>query len=90
MKGYVRLTNPDEEIFLGEGAGTAPMMGGDILQYRVWDRSGQTMYVPATRLVTIRLGTGQRPEGYAPCLPVEENVASAVLTCADGAKGLAQ
>jgi len=46
MKGYVRLTNPEEEIFLGEGAGTAPMVGGDTLQYRVWDRSGQTMYIP--------------------------------------------
>lgn len=66
MKGYVRLKNPDEEIFLGEGAGTAQVMGGETLQYRIWDRSGQTMYVPAERLVTIRLGTGRRPDGYDP------------------------
>jgi hypothetical protein len=70
MKGYVRLTNPDEEIFLGEGAGTAQLAGGDTLQYRVWDRSGQTIYIPAERLVTIQLGPGKRPEGYAPCSPV--------------------
>lgn len=66
MKGYVRLKEPDEEIFLGEGAGSAPVMGSDTLQYRLWDATGQTMYIPASRLVTIRLGTGQRPEGYAP------------------------
>lgn len=72
MKGYVRLKNPDEEVFLGEGAGTAQMLGGDTLQYRIWDRSGQTMYIPAERLVTIRLGPGTRPDGYAPCSPVEE------------------
>ena len=67
MKGYVRLKEPEEEIFLGEGAGSAPVMGSDTRQYRVWDRSGLTMYVPADRLVTIRLGTGQRPAGYEPC-----------------------
>ena len=65
MKGYVRLKNPDEEIFLGEGAGSAPVMGSDTLQYRVWDRDN-TIYIPAERLVTIRLGTGQRPAGYDP------------------------
>ena len=66
MKGYVRLKNPDEEIFLGEGAGSAPVMGSDMLQYRVWE-PGHTIYFPAERLVTIRLGTGRRPEGYEPC-----------------------
>lgn len=66
MKGYVRLKEPDEEIFLGEGAGSAPVMGSDTLQYRLWDATGQTMYIPASRLVTIRLGSGQRPDGYAP------------------------
>lgn len=66
MKGYVRLKDPDEEIFLGEGAGSAPVTGSDVLQYRVWDREN-TIYIPAARLVTIRLGTGQRPEGYEPC-----------------------
>jgi hypothetical protein len=65
MKGYIRLNNPEEEIFLGEGAGCAPVMGNDVLQYRVWD-SGQTIYISANRLVTIRLGTGQRPNGYEP------------------------
>ena len=65
MKGYVRLKDPDEEIFLGEGAGCMPTTGSDT--FRVWDRSGLAMYVPAGRLVTIRLGTGQRPAGYEPC-----------------------
>jgi hypothetical protein len=64
MKGYVRLKDPPEEIFLADGAGSAPVMGSDTLQYRVWDATGQTMYIPASRLVTIRLGTGLRPEGY--------------------------
>jgi hypothetical protein len=41
------------------------VMGSDTLQYRVWD-TGNTIYIPAERLVTIRLGTGQRPEGYSP------------------------
>ena len=66
MKGYVRLKDPDEEVFLGEGAGCVQVPSTETLQYRVWDRSGLTMFVPAERLVTIRLGTGQRPEGYAP------------------------
>lgn len=70
MKGYVRLNDPEEEIFLGEGAGCAPVIGEDVLQYRVWDRT-QTIYIAATRLVTIRLGTGERPAGYSP-LPSEE------------------
>jgi hypothetical protein len=65
MKGYVRLKDPDEEIFLAEGAGSAPVMGSDTLQYRVWD-TDKTIYIPAGRLVTIRLGTGQRPDGYEP------------------------
>ena len=63
MKGYVRLKDPDEEVFLGEGAGCVPLPGG--LQFRLWDRQ-TTVYVPATRVVTIRLGTGKRPDGYAP------------------------
>ena len=62
MKGYVRLKEPEEEVFLGEGAGCVPVQGG--LQFRVWDQSGFTAYVPTERVVTIRLGTGQRPEGY--------------------------
>lgn len=66
MKGYVRLKNPDEELFLGEGAGCTQIPGTETLQYRVWDRSGMTMFIPADRLVTIRLGTGQRPKGYEP------------------------
>jgi predicted flavoprotein YhiN len=66
MKGYVRLKEPEEEIFLAEGAGSVPVMGSDTLQYRVWDATGLTMYIPASRLVTIRLGTGQRPDGYEP------------------------
>jgi hypothetical protein len=66
MKGYVRLINPEEEIFLGEGAGCTPVSGGAALQYRAWDATGFTMYIPAERLVTIRLGAGQRPEGYEP------------------------
>jgi hypothetical protein len=65
MKGYVRLNNPEEEIFLGEGAGCAPVMGSDVLQYRVWDNK-QTVYVAGSRLVTIRLGSGVRPDGYIP------------------------
>jgi hypothetical protein len=68
MKGYVRLKEPDEEVFLGEGAGCAPVMGSDTLQYRVWDRE-MTMYVSAARIVTIRLGTGSRPSGYEPVGP---------------------
>lgn len=67
MKGYVRLINPEEEIFLGEGAGSAPVAGTSTLQYRVWDREN-TIYIPAERLVTIRLGTGERPAGYEPCV----------------------
>ena len=66
MKGYVRLKTPDEEVFLGEGAGCVQVPSTETLQYRVWDRSGLTMFVPAERLVTIRLGTGQRPAGYEP------------------------
>jgi hypothetical protein len=66
MKGYVRLKDPEEEIFLGEGAGSTPVMGSDTMQYRLWDATGQTLYIPAGRLVTIRLGTGQRPDGYEP------------------------
>ncbi len=60
-KGYVRLKDPDEEIFLGEGAGTVPVDDG----YRVWDRN-QTVYFPLLRLVTVRLGTGKRPADYQP------------------------
>lgn len=66
MKGYVRLKDPDEEVFLGDGAGCVPVPNAETLQYRVWDRSGLTIFIPAERLVTIRLGTGQRPAGYAP------------------------
>ena len=66
MKGYVRLKDPDEEVFLGEGAGCVQVPSTETLQYRVWDRAGLTMFVPAERLVTIRLGTGRRPDGYAP------------------------
>lgn len=66
MKGYVRLKDPDEEVFLGDGAGCVPVPNAETLQYRVWDRSGLTMFIPAERLVTIRLGTGHRPAGYAP------------------------
>ena len=66
MKGYIRLRNPQEEVFLDEGAGCAQMPNVDTLQYRVWDRSGLTMFIPAERVVTIRLGTGQRPQGYEP------------------------
>jgi len=66
MKGYVRLTDPDEEVFLVEGAGCVVVQGGDALQYRVWDKTGLTMYIPAARMVTIRLGTGKRPDGYEP------------------------
>lgn len=66
MRGYIRLKNPEEEVFLDEGAGCAQLPSGDTLQYRVWDRSGVTMFIPAERVVTIRLGTGQRPQGYAP------------------------
>lgn len=65
MKGYVRLKEPDEEIFLQDGAGCVQVPSGDVLQYRVWDR-GVTMIVPATRIITIRLGPGTRPEGYEP------------------------
>lgn len=65
MKGYVRLKDPDEEVFLEEGAGCAVQPGTDT--FRVWDRSGLTMHIPADRLITIRLGTGQRPAGYEPC-----------------------
>jgi hypothetical protein len=67
MKGYVRLKDPEEEIFLAEGAGSAPVMGSDTMQYRLWDATGQTLYIPASRLIMIRLGTGQRPDGYEPC-----------------------
>jgi hypothetical protein len=67
MRGYIRLKDPDEEIFLSEGAGCVSMPSGDGLQYRAWDGTGLTMYIPAERMVTIRLGTGQRPDGYAPC-----------------------
>lgn len=63
MKGYVRLKDPDEEIFLGEGAGCAPMAGTDT--FRVWDNE-QTLFFASARLETVRLGTGRRPEGYAP------------------------
>jgi len=66
MKGYVRLTDPDEEVFLVEGAGCVVVQGGDALQYRVWDKTGLTMYIPAARMVTIRLGAGKRPDGYEP------------------------
>jgi hypothetical protein len=66
MKGYVRLKDPDEEIFLGEGAGCRQFPVIEEIQYRIWDQSGTTILVPAERLVTIRLGTGQRPEGYEP------------------------
>jgi hypothetical protein len=69
MKGYVRLKDPDEEVFLVEGAGCVPMEGGAALQYRAWDATGFTMYIPAERLVTIRLGTGQRPTSYEPVGP---------------------
>jgi hypothetical protein len=72
MKGYIRLKDPDEEIFLAEGAGCVPAEGGAALQYRAWDATGFAMCIPAERLVTIRLGTGQRPEGYAP-VPREGN-----------------
>ena len=72
MRGYIRLKNPDEEVFLAEGAGCAPMQGDAALQYRAWDATGLTLYIPAERLVTIRLGTGARPDGYAPCVqPVD-------------------
>ena len=78
MKGYVRLKEPDEELFLGEGAGCTQIPGTETLQYRVWDKSGLTMFIPAERLITIRLGTGKRPEGYAPIgevspVPVDES-----------------
>jgi hypothetical protein len=76
MKGYIRLKDPDEEVFLAEGAGCASMPSGDNLQYRAWDATGLTMYIPAERVVTIRLGTGQRPDGYAPCIPVDNNTAA--------------
>lgn len=66
MKGYVRLREPDEEIFLGDGAGCVQTSSFENLHYRVWDKSGLTMFIPANRLVTIRLGTGKRPEGYKP------------------------
>lgn len=64
MKGYVRLKDPDEEVFLVEGAGCVSQ--ADTGTFRVWDNTGVTMYIPSDRVVTIRLGTGQRPEGYDP------------------------
>lgn len=66
MKGYVRLKEPDEEVFLGEGAGCVQVPSYDTLQYRVWDKCGITMFIPSYRLVTIRLGPGTRPDGYEP------------------------
>lgn len=66
MKGYVRLKDPDEELFLGEGAGCVQVPNAETLQYRVWDKSGLTQFIPAERLITIRLGPGTRPEGYSP------------------------
>ena len=66
MKGYVRLKDPDEELFLGDGAGCVQVPSAETLQYRVWDKSGLTQFIPAERLITIRLGPGTRPEGYAP------------------------
>lgn len=65
MKGYVRLKTPEEEIFLQEGAGCVQVPNAETLQYRVWDR-GNTMIIPADRIITIRLGPGTRPEGYEP------------------------
>lgn len=65
MRGYVRLKQPDEEVFLGEGAGCVQVPSPGTLQYRVYDAK-LTMIVPAERVVTIRLGTGQRPPGYEP------------------------
>lgn len=67
-KGYVRLKDPDEEIFLGEGAGTVPVADG----YRVWDQN-QTIYFSLPRLVTVRLGTGKRPADYKPVVQGETN-----------------
>lgn len=72
MKGYVRLKQPDEEVFLGEGAGCVSLSGGQ--QFRVWDRSGLTLYLPGERLVSIRLGTGQRPAEYEPLPGPQEDL----------------
>ena len=64
MKGYVRLKEPDEEVFLAEGAGCVSQT--DTGTFRVWDNTGLTIHIPADRVVTIRLGTGRRPDGYEP------------------------
>jgi len=64
MKGYVRLKDPDEEVFLEDGAGCVAQPGTDT--FRVWDGSGLTIHIPAERVVTIRLGSGKRPDGYSP------------------------
>lgn len=69
MKGYVRLKAPDEEIFLGEGAGYTFMNGQ--AQIRAWDHD-QTAVFTAERLVTLRLGTGRRPEGFEPVVSPSE------------------
>ena len=73
MKGYVRLKDPDEEVFLGDGAGCVALPSTEANQFRVWDKSGLTMIVPGERIVTIRLGTGRRPEGYAPLAAPESD-----------------
>lgn len=69
MKGYVRLKEPDEEVFLAEGAGCVSQ--AETSTFRVWDSTGVTMHIPADRVVTIRLGTGQRPDGYEPVLSAQ-------------------
>lgn len=70
MKGYVRLKDPDEEVFLDDGAGYTFM--NNQTQLRAWDRD-QTILFDASRLVTLRLGTGKRPDGFEPVAsPAEE------------------
>lgn len=67
MKGYIRLRDPEEEFFLGEGAGYYRMDdGGGEVHYRAFDRSGLLIVFPASRLVTARLGPGNRPPNFEP------------------------